>query len=55
MKVFVVEILDTNGVSCVDKVFMAKNDAEQYINVQDKAGNPMVYFVREYSVLANAI
>lgn len=55
MKVFVVEMLDTNGVSCVDKVFMLKNDADKYINIQEKAGNSLVYFVREHNVLANAI
>lgn len=36
MKVFVVKIVDTNGVVTIDKVFQDRNEAEAYVYEQEK-------------------
>lgn len=52
MKVYVVKCMDTNCVTSIDKIFLHKQDAEQYISVQKD--DSLVYFVSEYHVLADS-
>jgi len=36
LKVFVVKLIDTNGVVSLDRIFIRKKDAESYIYEQEK-------------------
>lgn len=50
MKVYVVESLDTNYVTSIDKIFLDKKDAQQYIDVQEKINETLEYFIKEHVV-----
>lgn len=50
MKVYVVESHDTNCVNSVDKVFLAKEAALEYINTQEKIYQALFFSVGEHTV-----
>lgn len=54
MKVYVVKSLDTNFVSSIDKIFMNKQDAERYVELQSKKYNFVTFVVVEHYVFSDA-
>ncbi|MDK2822501.1 MAG: hypothetical protein PWQ67_888 [Clostridia bacterium] len=50
MKVFVVKIIDTNGVNSIDKIFSNRKDAELYVKEQEKNNKLWELQVFEYPV-----
>ena len=49
MKIYIVERLDTNDLISLDKEFKSRQDAEQYVNEQEKKHKAMQYFIRSSS------
>ena len=47
MKIYVVEYLDTNGVTSILEVFQDRNEAERYIEVQEKIHPALQFYIRE--------
>jgi len=52
MKVFVVKIVDTNGVVTIDKVFQDRNEAEAYVYEQEKKSRGWELQIFQYPIEA---
>lgn len=52
MKVYVVKCIDTNCITTLDKIFLNKRDAEQYVENQKK-NDELIYYISEHPVMTN--
>jgi len=51
MKVYVVKTMDTNCVISIDRIFLSRQDAEKYVDIQKKNYDFVIFLLSEYAVV----